>query len=353
MGVELAQRLKEFIPDEREFFSMPEKNLKQIIGGRSRIHTTAYRNSRLIKAEKELKFLETKSIKSIYYTDSCYPQRLLEACDAPLMLYTLGNCDFNTKHVISMVGTRHCTSYGQRMCDDLVKQLKDSLKDIVIISGLAYGIDIASHRACLRHDVPTIAVMAKGLNSIYPAEHRNDAIAILNSHGAVLTEYLSSDEITKGNFLARNRIIAGMADCTVIIESASSGGSLVTASLANSYNRDVFAVPGRVGDEFSKGCNGLIRHNKAMSITCADDIIDAMRWENLQSSNPPQQIELFPTLSAEEQKIVDFLKMEGDSHINTISSKLNMPVYRVLSTLMELDCKGVVITMPGSRYAIH
>lgn len=351
MGVELAQRMLDVIPSEKDFFMLPEQELKQIIGGRSRIYEQAYRNKQLEKAKRELDFISSKNIKLLYYTQDDYPTRLREACDAPILLYASGNCDLNSAHVVSIVGTRHATNYGIKITGELVQQLSERLDDVIVVSGLAYGIDIAAHRASLRCGIPTVAVMARGLNQIYPASHRKDAVEIVRSNGMIVTDYQSQDEIHKGNFLARNRIIAALADCTIVIESASSGGALVTASLATSYNRDVFATPGRVGDEFSKGCNKLIHNNQAMSISSADDIIEAMRWEA--KTQQAQQLDLFPELTAEEQKIVDLLQQEGDTHINIIASHTGMPVYRIMASLVELDCKGIVITLPGSRYALH
>lgn len=353
MGIELAQRLLDVIGTEENFFNIPEQDLKSIIGGRSRIYKKAYRNEQLEKAKREIDFMSNKNILPIYYTDTKYPTRLREACDAPLLLYTSGQCDLNTAHVISIVGTRHATNYGITVCNDIVKELSQKIDNLLIASGLAYGIDIAAHRSALRNNVPTVGVMAQGLNRIYPADHRKDAVEIVKRGGSIITEYQSQDEIHKGNFLARNRIIAGMSDCTIVVESASSGGALVTASLAMSYNRDVFAVPGRTGDEFSRGCNKLIHNNQALCITSAQDVIDAMRWQAKADQPQNKQLELFPQLNTEEQKIVDILRQEGDMHINTIATHANLPIYRVMSTLVELDCKGLVIALPGSRYALH
>jgi len=352
MGIELAQRLLDVFGSEEDFFTIDEKDIKAITGGRSRIYKSDYRKAQLEKAERELEIIASKNINIIYYTDDNYPTRLREACDAPLVLYTSGQCNLNAAHIVSMVGTRHATNYGIKVAGELVEQLHQEVDDLVIVSGLAYGIDIAAHRAALRNEVPTVAVMARGLNKIYPADHRNDAIEIVRRGGMVITDYQCQDEIHKGNFLARNRIVAGMSDCTIVVESAAHGGALVTASLANSYNRDVFAVPGRVGDEFSRGCNKLIHNNMAMSITCAQDIVEAMSWESKKQAQPVQG-ELFPDFTAEEQRIIDILQQEGDTHINTIASLAGLPVYRVMSTLVELDCKGHVITLPGSRYTLH
>lgn len=351
MGVELAQKLLDVVGSEKEFFTMPEQQLKQLTGGRSRIYKQDYRNQQLRKAENELKFLQNKNIKLLYYTDKDYPTRLLEACDAPLLLYASGSCNLNARHIISIVGTRHATNYGIAICRDIVRDLHDSIDDLVIVSGLAYGIDITAHRAALNTGTPTVAVMPRGLNRIYPADHRNDAINIVRDGGMVLTDYQSQDEIHKGNFLARNRIIAALSDCTLVVESAARGGALVTASLAQNYNRDVFAIPGRVSDEFSRGCNKLIHNNQALCINSASEITSAMRWDT--KNTIAKQLEIFPQLNEDEQKIIDFLKNNSDSHINTISAQMGIPIYKVMSTLVDLDCKGLVIALPGSRYAPH
>ena len=352
MGVDLARKILEVIPDEKEFFSLSEKQLQTITGSRSKMCGSAYRKSLLERAEREMDFINDKHIGISYFTDDNYPKRLLEATDAPLLLYQSGQCDLNAQHVVSIVGTRHATQYGQRFCDDIVADFKDKLQNVVIISGLAYGIDIAAHRAALKHDVPTVAILAQGLNKIYPSAHRNDAIKIVRQGGAVVTDYQSQDEIHRGNFLARNRIIAGLADCTIVVESAASGGALVTASLAQSYNRDVFAVPGRVNDEFSRGCNKLIRTNGAQCITCADDVIEAMRWESIKPETPVQG-NLFPELTAEEQSVINVLRDKGDQHINDLAGELKVPIYKLLGVLVELDCKGLVLTLPGSRYTLR
>ena len=249
-----------------------------------------------------------------------------------------------------MVGTRHATQYGIRFCDSLIGELAQRLPGLVVVSGLAYGIDIAAHRAALKHGVPTVAVLPRGLNRIYPAAHRDDAIAIAWHGGMLLSDYTSQDVVQKSNFLARNRIVAALSDCTVIVESAGSGGALVTASLAMSYNRDVMAVPGRCGDEFSAGCNKLIATNKAALITSADDLMAAMRWEG--AGAVPRQLDLFPDLTSEQQAAVDVIREHGEIHLNALADALRLPVYKLMSTLVELDCKNVIITLPGCRYTL-
>ncbi len=350
MGVDLARKLLDVVGSEQQFFSMSEKDLRSLTHGRSKIYSDAYRQDCLERAVVEEAFMREHNIAATYFTDDAFPRRLLEAPDAPAMIFTLGQCDLERRHIISVVGTRHATQYGTRFCDTLIGELAQRLPDLVVVSGLAYGIDIAAHRAALKHGVPTVAVLPRGLNRIYPAMHRNDAIAIARSGGMLLTDYTSQDTVQKSNFLARNRIVAALSDCTVVVESAGSGGALVTASLAMSYNRDVMAVPGRCSDEFSAGCNKLIATNKAALITGADDLLAAMRWEGAHTS--PQQLDLFPRLTQEEQAVVEVLRHHGEIHINQLADALHLPVYKLMSILVELDCKNIITTLPGCRYAM-
>ena len=350
MGIDLARKLLDVVGSEECFFSMKEKELRTLTRGRSKIYADDYRSECLKQAVKEEEFVRNHGIGATYFTDEAYPHRLREAPDAPAMIYTLGKCDLESAHVVSVVGTRHATQYGIRFCDTLIGDLAQRLPGLVVVSGLAYGIDIAAHRAALKHSVPTVAVLPRGLNRIYPASHRNDAISIVKHGGMLLTDYTSQDAVQKSNFLARNRIVAALSDCTVIVESAGSGGALVTASLAMSYNRDVMAVPGRCGDEYSMGCNKLIATNKAALITSADDLMAAMRWEGVGTA--PQQLDLFPELTKEEQAVVDTIRDRGEIHLNALADALQLPVYKLMSTLVELDCKNVIATLPGCRYTI-
>ncbi len=352
MGIDLANKILDVIPSEQEFFSLSEKELRAITGSRSKLCEREYRNAQLERAKREVEFVEDSHIGITYFTDFDFPTRLLNAPDAPILLYTCGQCNLNPSHAISIVGTRRATTYGTHFCDTLIAELSAHVPDLAVISGLAYGIDISAHRACVRHGVPTVAVQARGLNKIYPADHRNDAKAIVNHGGMIVTDYQSQDEIHRGNFLARNRIIAALSDCTIVVESAEKGGALVTASIAQSYNRDVFALPGRTSDLYSSGCNRLIKSNKAGLITCADDLIESMRWDDAKKAKKGIELELFPQLSDEEQKIVDLIRETGDIHINTLTEKLGIPVYRIMSTLVDLDCRGIVLAKPGCRYCL-
>lgn len=350
MGVDLARKLLDVVGSEQQFFAMGETELRRLTGGRSKLYSGAYRRECLQRAVQEEEFVREHGIGVAYFTDAAYPRRLLEASDAPAMIYTLGRCDLECRHIISVVGTRHATHYGTRFCDTLIGDLAQCLPGLVVVSGLAYGIDIAAHRAALKHGVPTVAVLPRGLNKIYPAMHRADAVNIVNIGGMLLTDYISQDSVQKSNFLARNRIVAALSDCTVVVESATAGGALVTASLAMSYNRDVMAVPGRCGDEFSAGCNKLIATNKAALITCADDLMDAMRWEGREAA--PRQLELFPDLTKEQQRVVDAVRDGGEVHINTLADTLGVPVYKLMSVLVELESRNIIVSLPGCRYTM-
>lgn len=354
MGVELAERILDVIPDETTFFKLSEKELQEITGAKNRILSQTYRNKQLEKAKHELDFVTSKNINITYFTDEDFPKRLLQAPDAPVLLYCSGECDLNAEKVVSIVGTRKSTPYGALFCDTFVKELSEAFPELIVVSGLAYGTDINAHRAALRHGARTVAVQACGLNKIYPATHRRDAIEIIRRGGMIVTDYQSRDEIHRGNFLARNRIIAGLSDCTVIIESADHGGSLVTASIAQSYDRDVFALPGRINDEYSKGTNRIIMQNNAALITCADDLMKAMRWESpKRDALARRQLEIFPELTEHERSVMNLLKSSGqDLHVNDIAQAVEMPIYKVMSILVEMDSKHLITTLPGCRYAL-
>lgn len=352
MGIDLAGKILDVIPSERDFFLMSENELRTVTGGKSKVYGRSYRNERLERALREQEFMSHTNVGVTYYTDSDFPARLLNAPDAPIMLYKCGDCDLNAQHVVSIVGTRKATVYGSHFCDSLVAELAQRVPGLVVVSGLAFGIDICAHRACLRNNVPTVAVQARGLNKIYPPRHRNDAIDIVRQGGMIVTDYQTQDPVLPFNFVARNRIIAALADCTVVAESAAKGGALITANLAQSYNRDVFALPGRTSDPYSIGCNKLIRNNQASLITSADDLIEAMRWDDANPRRKPRELELFPQFTAEEQAIVDAISKAGDIHINALTAQLGMPVYKVMSTLVELDCRGIVLSKPGCIYSM-
>ena len=301
------------------------------------------------RAEQELAFCEKNSIHCLTLKDAAYPSRLRECEDAPVVLFFKGEADLNKLHVLSMVGTRRATEYGKEFCASFVKDLAALCPDVLIVSGLAYGIDIHSHRAALANGLTTIAVLAHGLDRIYPPSHRQTAVNMLNN-GGLLTEYLPGTNPDSFNFVARNRIVAGMADATLVVESASKGGSLITAELANIYNRDCFAVPGRINDEFSKGCNQLIRDNKANLITQAEDLVNVMGWQQKDAKPEAIQRNLFVDLTPEEALIAKILKERGDLHMNNLTVEANLSIFKLTPILFSLEMKGVVKALVGGVY---
>lgn len=301
-------------------------------------------------AKKEMEFIAGNNIKLYCITDDDYPARLRECIDAPAAIYTLGNADLNARRIVSIVGTRHATEYGKDICSNFVAELARLQPDTLIVSGLAFGIDVCAHRSALKAGLPTLGVLAHGLDRIYPATHRNVAKEML-ANGGLLTEFMSGTMPFKQNFLQRNRIVAGMADATVVIESPSHGGSLVTASLAQSYARDCFAFPGRVTDKNSAGCNELVSRNRAALITSAQDFVEAMNWHTALPAKTPVMPDLFPTLSVDEQRILNLLKKYSDGmQINSLIVELDIPINRIMPILFEMEMKNLIKAVAGGRY---
>ena len=305
------------------------------------------------RAEQELEFIDKHHITCIGYHDEEYPSRLRECDDAPILLFYRGNTLLNPRRVVSIVGTRKCTEYGRDLCENFVRDLATLCPGMLIVSGLAYGIDVCAHRAALKYGLPTVGVLAHGLDRIYPSVHRNTAVQ-MTTCGGLLTEYVSHTEPERTNFLQRNRIVAGMSDATVIVESADKGGALVTATIANSYNRGCYAFPGRVSDSCSSGCHRLIRNNQAALITSAEDFIEHMLWDVLQGGGVKEtQGSLFPQLNEEESRILQFLEQHPDGlPINTLAVAMGLPVHRLSATLFELELRGIVRPLVGSAYKL-
>ena len=305
------------------------------------------------RAEEELKYAEKNQIQCITLNDAAYPSRLRECEDAPLLLFYRGNAPLNALKVISIVGTRHATPYGENICQSFMRDLKDLCPESLIVSGLAYGIDIHAHRAALQQGFSTIGVLAHGLDRIYPAAHRKTAIDMMD-HGGLLTEFMSGTNPDRQNFVKRNRIVAGMSDATIVVESAIKGGALITAELAESYHRDCFAFPGRTTDIYSAGCNELIRSNRASLLLSAEDFVNVMGWD--QSVNKPKDViqrELFPDLNDEEKKVVQVLQRNLDGiQINTLVVETNIPINRMSAILFELEMKGVIRALAGGIYRL-
>lgn len=346
-----AKRLIEGMGSAAEVF-FRRRELPELFPGVGPAIVAALDNpAAFLRAECEMEFVEKNRLTCLAFKDEAYPSRLRECEDAPVALFFKGNADFNRLRVIDMVGTRNATEYGKQFCADFLRDLSALCPDVLVVSGLAYGIDIHAHRAALANHLSTVAVLAHGLDRIYPYVHRKTAVDMLEN-GGLLTEFLTETNPDRHNFVSRNRIVAGMSDATIVVESADKGGSLITAELAVGYQRDCFAVPGRITDASSKGCNLLIRDNKAALIQSAEDFMQAMGWNAAGQSAKPEGIQrnLFPELSEEEESIVRILTRQGDLHVNALVVEADIPVNRMTSLLFELEMKGVVRAMVGGMY---
>lgn len=307
----------------------------------------------MLFASKELEFIEKHQIKTYFYKDENYPYRLTHCVDAPLILYAKGNVDVNPKHVVSVVGTRMPSERGKDWCRRFILDLAAKVPEVTIVSGLAYGIDVIAHKAAMESGISTIIIPAHGLDRIYPSVHRSVAIQALDK-GGILTEYTRETEPERFNFVARNRIVAGMADAVVVVESKKKGGSLITADMAVDYGRDVFAVPGRVDDICSAGCNDLIKRNKAQLIDCADDLIVAMQWQE-ESKEAIQTcfVEMMYDLTDNQQRLLQLLRETEDGlHINQLVMETQLAYSIVSSELVMMELQDVVKSMPGGMWRV-
>lgn len=350
MSVEYARQIESRFGSLAEFFNADDRTVASVIGSATPMLRREVRDAALKRAETELQWISDNGVVPLYFTDDNYPRRLNECSDAPVVLYSFGGVDLNSMHVISVVGTRHATSYGMQFVHNLISVLSEKIPELIVVSGLAYGIDVCAHRESVSAGVPTVGVLAHGLSTIYPAVHRKIASDMIAKGGGLVTDYIHDAPIHKGNFLSRNRIVAGMCDALIVVESGRKGGALVTANMASGYNRDVFAVPGRVTDIYSEGCNRLIFDNMASMITSADDLIDAMRWTALPAEG--EQKELFVEMSPEQQRIVEYLTRNGDSMVNQMSADLNFPVAKLIQHLGDMEFRGLVINVPGGKYVL-
>ena len=332
------------------FFSMSDAEMA-IAGLSLDTFGASRREARMKEAAAEMAFAANSRIDTLFCLDGCYPRRLAACDDAPVMLYRLGSCDLDSPHMVAIVGTRHATAQGVDFTRRFVADMAAKIPNLVIVSGLAYGIDIAAHRAALDAGVPTVAVVAHGLDSIYPSAHRQAAAEIVRSGGAIVTEYPSGTAIMKPYFLARNRIVAALCDCTVVVESAAHGGALATARLASDYHRDVFAVPGRVSDPYSVGTNRLIASRAATLLPDADFLIEAMGWTPAvaPAADSPR---LFRPLSGLEQQLLDIIAANPTFTSADIAAAAALPYARVADLLFRMEMDDVLISIPGGRYAL-
>lgn len=301
-------------------------------------------------AEEEIKFIEKFNITPLFITAPGYPKRLLNCYDPPTILYYRGNADLNTSKIIAVVGTRDKTEYGKQLAEALITGLAH--QPVLIVSGLALGIDAVAHKAAVKNQLPTVGVLAHGLDKMYPFEHTQLSKDIIKHDGGLLTESRSKTKPGKHNFPARNRIVAGMSDAVIVIETGIKGGSMITAELANGYHRDVFAFPGRVNDVKSEGCHYLIQNNKASLITSADDLINVMGWQDTVVKPSQVQRELFTRLSPDEKRIVDLLKEKESMHIDELNLRAGISNSLVASAILNLELQNVLISLPGKLYKL-
>lgn len=308
------------------------------------------------RALKELEYCDKHQVRVIPYSSDDYPQLLKaqEIGDPPLALFYRGTSALERRHVLSVVGTRHITPYGKQFCESFFAELARLRPDCLVVSGLAYGVDIHAHRAALENGLETMAVLAHGHDRIYPRMHTTTAEE-MTLHGGLLTEYMTGTNPDKGNFVRRNRIVAGISAATLVVESAERGGSLITATLAHSYGREVMAVPGRVNDPYSAGCNRYIRENKAALVTSAADVVSLLGWKSAEIAigNSPQEQQLFPTYTAEQEKVLNAFESSDSLSLDQLAAQTGFNVTQISSLLFDLEDLGAVCRLPGNRFRLH
>jgi DNA processing protein len=351
LGPVAAKSLMAYLGSAEQVFKTSPSKMATIPGiGEKRASQWDF-DEALRLAEKELTFAGKHGIELIFYTDARYPKRLKNCADSPILLYSKGKMELNMPKVISIVGTRNATDYGKQLCRQLIEELQQY--NVLIASGLALGIDVAAHKECLRLNVPTVGVLGHGLDRMYPSQNRVTAEKMLEN-GGLLTEYPSGTIPDRENFPQRNRIVAGMADATVVIEAGLKGGALITAEIANSYNRDVFAFPGRLDDVYSEGCNFLIRNNKAALLTCMADLAFSLGWEKDENLKPTEQFMLPLDLTKDESLIFDILQQHKvPLAIDELTIKANMPMSSLAMNLLNMEMQGYIRSLPGKTYRVN
>jgi DNA processing protein len=349
VGDVLGKKLVAYCGGVEAVFKQNRKSLEKIPGIGEKLVTTIISQNVLKRAEEEIMFIEKHNITPLFYLDKQYPDLLKHCVDSPVMLYFKGNSGLNVPRIISIVGTRKITDYGKEVCERIIRGLTEY--NPLIVSGLAYGVDTCAHRLALDNQLKTVAVLGHGLDRIYPYLNKSLA-AKMTEQGGLLTEFMKGTTPDRENFPQRNRIIAGLADATLVVEAAKTGGALITAAIANSYNRDVFSIPGRIGDTWSEGCNLLIRDNRAALVQDAMDIALALGWEKESDKHPPRQRELFVELSPDEEKVVAVMKGFNQLGIDDIVFRSELPNSKAAAALLSLEFQGIVRAMPGKVYKL-
>ena len=352
IGSVTAKSLIAWCGSAGQVFREKEKILRAIPGVGTVLAKNILQSAVLVRAEKEVDFIKRNNVTAHFYLDESYPQRLKSCVDAPILLFSKGKPNLNCAKMISIVGTRNATEYGRELTDKFILSLAERGYQIQIVSGLAYGIDIQAHRAALHNNLGTICVLAHGLETIYPSLHTAIALEMCEKNGGMVSDFLSYSVIDRKNFLRRNRIIAGMADAVIVVESANKGGALLTAELALSYNRDLFAFPGRVGEPYSEGCHFLIKSNRAGLIETVSDLEYCMNWQPGSGTPDGYQPRLFSDLSADEQKVVDLLQLEREATIDLICLQTGLPLNKLSPMLLTLEFSGIVKCLPGKVFRL-
>lgn len=350
IGDILAKKLIVTVGDVEQLFSEKPATLQKIngIGSFAIQHLFDKQNIKL--AEQELDFIEKNNYEVVYFLDDDFPKYLLQCIDSPIVLFKDGNINLKNNKILSIVGTRNMSTYGKEFCEQLIEEL--AIYNPIIVSGYAYGVDICAHKAAIKNNLQTIAVLAHGFEQIYPKAHKKYMRQVMEN-GGFFTEFGFEDSPFKENFLKRNRIVAGMSEATIIIESAEKGGSLVTANIANSYDRDVFALPGRNTDIYSKGCNNLIKNNQATLLTSSNDIVKMLNWDIVSKPKKVIQQELFITLTDQEQTIYNHLKENGKQALDLIAIDCNIPLFQLSSILLQMELKGITKPLPGKMFELQ
>ena len=352
IGCITAKSLIAYCGSAGQVFREKEKILRTIPGVGTVLAKNIQQSKVLARADREVEFIRKNNVNAHFYLDESYPQRLKSCMDAPILLFSKGKPNLNCAKVISIVGTRNATAYGRDLTDKFIASLAERGYDIQIVSGLAYGIDVQAHRAALHNNLPTVCVLAHGLETVYPSLHRAIAQEMCEKNGGMVSDFLSYSVIDRKNFLRRNRIIAGLADAVIVVESAKKGGALLTAELAISYNRDLFAFPGRVGENYTEGCHFLIKSNRAGLIENVGDLEYCMNWQPGSGTPDCLQPRLFNDLTPDEQKVVELIQIEGELTIDLICLQTGLPMNRVSPMLLSLEFSGIVKCLPGKVFKL-
>ncbi len=342
-----AKKLIAYCGGAEAVFQEKKKNLLSIPGIGERTVDSVISQNVLRRAERELDFADRNGIRILYYLNPDYPKRLQHCYDSPVIIYCKGYTDLNVEKIVGVVGTRNVTDYGKMLTEKLIHDLVDD--DVLVVSGLAYGVDTCAHKAALKNDLTTVAVLAHGFQTIYPSANASLARKMIESGGCLLTEHISGTEPDKENFPKRNRIVSGMIDCLVVVESAAKGGALITAEIANNYDREVFAFPGRICDTYSEGCNNIIKTNKANLLTDVEDLRYIMRW-NDDRKMQPKQMRMFRDFSLEEQKVMDVFGDDNIVYLDKIITDTMLSPTKIASVLLSLEFDGILAALPGKRY---